>query len=300
MTFESKQLAVAASALGDDPRLVPALARALGFSGLQFDAWSGGFSITELSGSGRREFLRLLSAQNLKLVGLGVDLGNKGFGLGADVDRLLDRLDTALDSAAGLEARLVCVEAGPLPAPPRLNTPKPKISPDAAGLLILPTMTSADPTPRPPAPPVDPAIYSPIDSALAELGRRADRYGVMMAFRSELSSYAAIERALAAAGCPWFGVDLDPAAVLKDEWDLDELFSRLGSQIRHVRRRDAVAGFDRRTKPAVIGSGSTDWNALMADLAAVDYRGWLTIDPTDLTDRRAAAEVGIKRLALCL
>jgi sugar phosphate isomerase/epimerase len=118
---------------------------------------------------------------------------------------------------------------------------------------------------------------------------------VTLALRSDLATFAAIERALAAAACPMFGVDLDPAAILRDAWDLDELFSRLGTVVRHVRARDAVASHG-RTRPAVIGQGSTNWGELFAALDAAGYRGWMTIDSLELSDRAAAAEAGLAHL----
>jgi len=77
---------------------------------------------------------------------------------------------------------------------------------------------------------------------------------------------------------------------------VDEIFSRLGKLIRHVRARDAVLGADKRTKPAPIGQGSTDWPALLARLDAAGYSGWLTIDPIDLPDRSGAALAAQKNL----
>jgi len=94
------------------------------------------------------------------------------------------------------------------------------------------------------------------------------------------------------ADCQWFGVDLDPAAVMEDEWPMDEVLSRLGPLLRHVRGRDATAGADRRTKPAAVGRGDVAWPALLADLDAAGYGGWLTIDPIELADRRAGAVAG--------
>jgi len=299
MNLEKIKIGVAASAFGDDLRDAPRRARTLGFDGLQYDAYSPSLNIPELSGSGRREFLRLLSSQDRQLVGLRFDVGSKGFGPGADVDRALDRLEKVMESAAAMGSPLICVDAGPLPAPQRQIIPKPKVTQEMAGFLLLPT-TPKEQEIAPPPPPLtetELAIISRTDSALAELGQRADRYSVILAFRSDLTSFAALERALRAVHCPWFGLDLDPAAVLRDEWDMAEVLSRLGDSIRHVRGRDATAGADRRAKPAIIGSGSTDWPALLADLDAAGYHGWLTIDPVELTDRIGAAEVGRKRLA---
>jgi sugar phosphate isomerase/epimerase len=165
-------------------------------------------------------------------------------------------------------------------------------------LILLPDSVGspkpAEATPAPPPP--DPAFVSQVDGALAELGRRADRYNVVVAFRSELSGFAALERALRAAACPWFGVDLDPVAVLRDEWEADEILSRLGNVVRHVRGRDAIGGAGGRTRAAVVGQGNTEWGQLLADLDSAGYGGWVTVDPVDLTDRARAAEAGLKHL----
>lgn len=262
-----------------------------------FDAQSAGFDFTELSVSGLREVMRLFSSQSLQLAGLNVDLGAKGFGLGADVDRQIARLNRVMRTARDAGTPLVCVQAGPLPNPPATDVPpKPKVTPEEAGLILLPTTQAAEPPPTPPAPPSDPAMVSQVEGALVELGGRADRLGVMVAFRSELSSCAALAHVLKRVGCPWFGVDFDPAAAVHDEWNFDEILSRLGELIRHVRGRDAVAGQGGRSKPAVVGRGQVPWSALLADLDAAGYRGWLTLDPTDLPDRPAAARIGLKHL----
>jgi sugar phosphate isomerase/epimerase len=119
----------------------------------------------------------------------------------------------------------------------------------------------------------------------------------MVAFRSDLSSFAALDRALRRADCPWFGVDLDPVAVLRDAWDVDEVFSRLGGQVRHVLGRDATRGADRRTKPAVVGKGGTDWPKLLSNLDEAGYSGWITVAPIELTDRQSGATQAREHLA---
>jgi sugar phosphate isomerase/epimerase len=251
-------------------------------------------SIPELSQTGRREFRHVLAAQEIELVGLQGDLGAKGLGPGADIDRVLHRIDGAMEAAAGLTAPLVCVDLGPLAEPPQATKPKPAITPEQAGLLILPTASTApEPTPAP-ALPVDQALMDSVAAALAELGRRADRYSVALAFRTSLSSFAALENAILSARCPWFCVDLDTSGMLADAWDADEIFSRLGPLIRHVRARDAVRGSDRRTKPALIGQGNVDWSAMISRLDHAGFQGWITIDPTGLPDGIRAASAGLK------
>ena len=288
--------AAVASALGSDPRGVALAARQVGFDGLLFDAFGPPIDLAGLSGSGRREFRHVLSAQDRQLVGVRVDLGVKGFGPGADVDRLLSQFKTVMEAATALVAPLIVAEIGPLPEPPADAPPRPVVTPEQAGRILLPSF--AEPAAAPPPVPLDPVFAAAVDTALAELGAMADRFSVIVAMRSELSSLAALDRSLRAARCPWFGVDLDPVSILRDAWDVDQTFSRLGHHVRHVRGRDAVAGADRRTKPAPIGRGDTKWDHLLADLDGADYQGWVTLDPSDLPDRTAAAGSGLKYLRL--
>lgn len=296
MALEGIRFGVFAAAIGADARALARTSRELGFAGLQFDAISAAIDLTELSGSGRREFLRLLSSQDQQLVGLRTDVGPKGFGPGSDIDRVLARLEKVMETAAGLASPLVSVELGSLPAATRTVEPRPAVTALEAGLILLPESATQPPPPPPPAPPADPNFVSQVASALAELGRRADRYSVVLALRSELSSFASLEQALRQADCPWFGVDLDPVSLLRDEWDTDELFTRLGPLVRHVRCRDAVVGADRRTKAAVVGQGSVPWEALLANLDETGYQGWATLDSSDVTDRAGAARAGLKYL----
>jgi sugar phosphate isomerase/epimerase len=137
---------------------------------------------------------------------------------------------------------------------------------------------------------------SQVNAALDELGRHADRYSCMIAFRSELASLASLKQVVTSVNCPWFGIDLDPVAVARDRWDLDETFSQLGPLVRHVRGRDAIVGAENRTKPAVIGRGNVDWQQLLGNLHESNYRGWIAIDPLELSDRTAGAEAGVAYL----
>jgi sugar phosphate isomerase/epimerase len=301
MTEPSQRFAVTASTFSTDAREAVLRCRQAGFAGLLFDAYSPSLNITELSVTGRREFRHILFAQDRQLVGLRVDLGSKGFGPGADVDRLLSQLDNVMEAAAGLTAPLLCVEIGRLPEPPKAVAPPSRITPQEAGLILIPSFdtASAEPTQPPPAPTAaELSFAAQVDAAMTELGILADRYNVTVAINSDLSSFAALQRTLDAARCPWFGVNLDPVSILRDSWDLDQVFVQLGPLVHHVRGRDAVAGADKRTKAASIGRGDTPWDHLLANLEAADFHGWITLDPGDLPDRPAAAVSGLKYLRL--
>src|SRR5207249_11402677 len=113
-----------------------------------------------------------------------------------------------------------------------------------------------------------------------------------------LSSFAALERAIRAAACPWFGVDLDPAGIVQDEWLADEVFARLGGLIRHVRGRDAIKGSGQRTQPAIVGEGNVDWSEMGQLLDDAGYQGWVTLDPMEVADRAAGIARGLKRLRM--
>jgi sugar phosphate isomerase/epimerase len=294
------KLAVVAAALSNDARQAPRVARTLGFDGLLFDAYGPVLSLPDLSQSGRREFRHVLAAESRGLVGLRADLGPKGLTIGVDVDRVLSLLTRAMEAAAGLQSALLCCDLGPLPVPPAEPKPVRRATQDMAGLILLPNSVE-EPSPAPAAAPAtmsaaDQALAAQVDAVLIELGARADRFGVTVAFRSDLSPLSALERALRAAACPWFGVELDPVAILRDEWPLDELFSRLGLLIRHVRGRDATRGAGGRTSPAVVGAGSVQWDELLSNLDAAGFHSWITIDPMELPDRVGAAAAGLKVL----
>ncbi|HTL28911.1 MAG TPA: sugar phosphate isomerase/epimerase [Tepidisphaeraceae bacterium] len=294
------KLAVVASALSSDPRTAPRIARESGFSGLVLNAFSANLNFPDLSATGRREIRHLLSADEQQLVALQVPLGPKGLGTEADVDQILSRFRKVIEAARDLGALCVCVDLGPLPPPEQSRKPKPPVSPQQAGLIILPPSMgevegaeSPEPTPLSQA---DRAFLEHVDTAMAELCSLADRTSMTIACSSSLASFASLERTLLATRCPWIGVDLDPVAILRDEQDVDEIFSNLGGLIRHVRGRDATKGADRRTVPAVIGRGSTNWEQFLNHLDGAGYHGWITIDPMELQDRQSAAIAGLKKV----
>jgi sugar phosphate isomerase/epimerase len=220
-------------------------------------------------------------------------------GPGADLDHVLARMSMILDTCAGLAAPLLCVDVGELPEPPRVAPPVPtkSITAQMAGLILIPEMSAPAPVqPTPAESPAAAAHRSQIVSGLIELGRLADRFGVTVAMRTELASYAALESVLREAACPWFGIDLDPPAILQDRWPWDEIASRLGPMIRHLRGRDAVKGSDHRTRSTRLGKGDVDWPRILGDLESGGYSGWITIDPLDLADRKAGASEAVEFL----
>src|SRR4051794_15814428 len=113
------KIGIVAAALSNDPRQAISHSRKLGFEGLVFDAYSPHLSLPELSQSGRREFKQVLSSQDQQLVALRADLEGKGFSPSTDIERMIARVDRAMEAAVGMASPLVCVDLGPLPEPAR-------------------------------------------------------------------------------------------------------------------------------------------------------------------------------------
>lgn len=297
MPAARKPISVIASHLDADFRQSCQLARQIGCDALQLDAASTMLDVCSLSGSGRREIRQILASQALMLASLRVDLGRQGLGPGADIDALLHRMRKVMEAATGLGTAIVCVEIGPLPPSPKsADAAPPPISPDQAGLILIPSLAKPAPSatnlreiPRQ----VDPTFIASVDGALAELGTLADRIGVTLAFRSELSDFAAIERALHTAACPWFGVDLDPVSLLSDVWTMPETLDHLAGNIRHIRVRDGLRGTQGRVKPTPIGHGDVNWRQLLSLLDEASFPGPLAIDCSEFPDRISTAKAAI-------
>lgn len=293
------QLATVARVFGDDLRQAATAARGAGFQGLQLDAITRALDLTALSGTGFRELRHVLSAQAQQPVALRAETGADGLGPKADVDRVLDRADGVLRAAAAMNVPVVCLDLGRLPPAPKIVKPKKPVTSAMAGFLILPEPV-AEEEPDAPAPKVDPALIAHWQRAMGALGEIADRYGVVLALASTQSSLASLDALIRASPCPWFGVDFDPSALLRDEWTADALFDAMGPLIRHVRARDAVAGEGNRTKPAMLGRGDVPWRTVLELLDAAGYHAAVTIDSTELPDPPAAAVGGLKQLRAVL
>lgn len=294
----ARKFSVLASALSGDAREAMSRSREMGFGGLVFDAHSGSLDLPALSTTGRREFGYLLKASGQTLVAVRADIGPKGFGPGADIDRLLAGLDRILQVARDLNAGAVTIDLGPLPEPDEPVKPKPTISPEQAGVILIPSSS----TPEPPPPPVatrapDRAFATQVDGALRALCEIAERYQIMIAAASSLASFASIDRAVRATACPWLGINLDPVAMLQDRWSIDEIFSRRGDSIIHVLARDAIRGDAGRIRSMPVGEGNVKWPELSGALDAADYRGWITFDPSELSDPATALRTGLARLS---
>lgn len=294
----SRHLGIFSAALSPDLRESIHLARTLGFDALQVPVLSSAVSLPALSRSGQREISHLLSSHNLQLSSLVTSTGRQGLSPTSDTDRVLAHLEQSLKSAADLRVSCLCVDLGPLPPPPPEEKPASKpIDPLALGALILPTSAPTSTPASSASIPRDERFESHLDAALLALGQLADRYSVVVAFRSELGSLASLHRALMTARCPLFALDVDPVALLQEKaangWDVERTLTSFAGRIGHLRVRDALLGTGGRTQPAMLGQGDARLGELAALLDQASFSGPITLDPTDLPPQhRSPAALG--------
>lgn len=287
MNRHEMRIAVRAASLGDDLRILAPIAQRWGFSGLQLELKLGDLDLAELSATGQREVKGIVARHELELASVRVAFAHDGLAQG-DVGKILWLAERAMKAAAGVGAKMICLDIGRLPAVKPERKPKP-IMPLQAGLILIPEPKDSIEAAEEPVDASELARWGVAESALREVGVMAERYSLIIAHSSELSSFASLQRAIAQAACPWFGVDLDPVSVLRDRWDLEHVLDAVGALVRHVRGRDAITGSDKRTQPAAMGRGSTNWKEMLVLLSEGGYGGWITVDTMDLQDRAGEA-----------
>jgi sugar phosphate isomerase/epimerase len=294
MQIDGIQTSVVASALGDDLRQIPLACRQIGYDGVLLDCLVGPVNLLDLSGSAQREIRHLFAREERQIAGLQMELSGRGFEIHTDADRQLDQIERVLKAARDLMVPTVCLDLGRLPEPPRER----KISPPvvkAHSLIIIPE--TVENIPENAVDEADPSAAIWVKNIAVELARRSDRYGVVLAMRVGLSSIRSVEAFIAQADCPWFGIDLDTVAALRDRREVSSVLSSGGQRMRHIRLRDAFRGTDGRTRPAMPGEGEVDMSGLFGLLHEGGWKGWISIDPTDLPDRSTAVSRGMEILS---
>ncbi len=289
-------LSTYAGLLESDIRAALSAAARLGLQGIVLDSQTGGVNLLDLSASGCRELRHGIASNRLQLVGLRATLPRDGL-LGADPQKSMDAIRRSLETARNLETPLLLVDLQRLPNPVATDVPRLRATPEMAGGLLLPDQATIDAVATSNAAPSgDEREISLVDAAMRQIGGLADRIGVDLAFSASLSTMSALHRALSAAGCGHFWMDLDPVAVLGDAWTFEAVLDRTSNLTAHVRLRDAQLGADRRTVPATLGDGAVNLKRLMTLLREADFNGYCSIDVTHVQDRIRALHGAIRLL----
>lgn len=257
-------------------------AKEVGADGVQVYAVKGEVSPEGMDAAGRKEFRKLCRSLKLEISALCGDLGGHGFARPAENIAKVERSKRIVDLAADLGTAVITTHIGVVPA-------------DAAS-----------------------PVYRAQMAACRELGDYAEKKGITFAIETGPEPAAVLRRFLDDVGSPGIGVNLDPANLVMVVADDPAAAVRvLGPRIVHTHAKDgrqlqpcdpaqvygafADGGFAALEKrmgklfeELPLGEGGVDWDAYLAALRAIGYKGYLTVerevgqDPT--ADIRKAVE----------
>ncbi len=129
---------------------------------------------------------------------------------------------------------------------------------------------------------------------LADLGRYGDRIGCVLALEIGLDAPEAVQAYLESFDVGSLKVNFDPANLLVNGFDPVKGVLPLHRLIAHVHARDArKSTVNRGATEVALGAGDIDWLALFGSLAAIEYRGWLTIKRENSENRLEEMEKAV-------
>jgi sugar phosphate isomerase/epimerase len=166
----------------------------------------------------------------------------RGFGNPVDLQRRIDATVEAMRMASRMEARVLVLATGPLPA-------------------------------------ADVSERAMLVDALASLAASGGRLGVQLAAHCPEEPPEELAALLAALPAGLIGADLSPADVIHHGRSPRAYVGGLGSQIIHVFANDAVRGTAGAGAIDVeLGRGAADVPELLGALEEFEYRGWITVE----------------------
>ncbi len=237
------KLALDLATLPQPPVTALQTAAELGVEGVVLDA-RGDFAPARLSQTGLRQLRKLLEDSRLKAAAIRFRT-RRGYADPSDLDARIEATQQALRMAYAVGATVVLNHVGRVPA-------------------------------------AESSEWNTLREVLSDLGRFGQRVGAFLAAETGPDTPADLARLLAALPTAALGVDLDPGALVLGGHSPEEAVAALGSSILHVQLTDA-----RRDSPwqpgrfVPLGQGTVDLSAVLGALESYDYRGWLTIRPTD-------------------
>lgn len=234
-------------------------ARDLGVDGVQFDLRNEVVAAA-LTESGRKQMLHRVSELGLTISGASFPL-TRPLTDPIEIDRSVTELKDALTFAYALKAKTLCCKVGRIPED---RTAKPR-------RLLL--------------------------EVLNDLAAHSNRVGTVLCLTPTNDSAEDLLALTSEVTAGPIGIDFDPAHFALTGRSSTEALRTLHAATMHVQLRDGFRGFDGGGQEAAVGSGVIDWMELLAVLAEIDYRGWLTAVRNQGDDRandiaRAISYVG--------
>ena len=239
-------------------------AREVGADGIQVYVVEGDMRAENLTATQRREFRALVNGCGLEISALCGDLGGHGFQLPAENPVKISRSKAIVNLAVDLGSKVITTHIGVVPD---------------------------DPT--------DPVFRNQL-LVCREIGQYAYDHGVAFAIETGPEPATVLARLLDEVACPGMGVNLDPAnLVMVVNDDPVKAVHTLAKYIKHTHAKDGV-----QLKPCdpvqvynsfaeggieglnigelfnelPLGQGKVDWDAYLAALSQIGFKGYLTIE----------------------
>lgn len=219
-----------------------AKAKSIGASGIQVYTTEGDMAPENLTPAKRRELLRLIQDNGLKVSALCGDFGH-GFGDPEKNPALIERSKRVLDLAGDLETNVVTTHIGTVPDDPGAEQ------------------------------------YKIMQDACAQLSRYADAQQAHFAMETGPEPATVLKGFLDTLGSRGVAVNLDPAnLVMVAGDDPVQAVYTLRDYIVHTHAKDGIKLSSTDYLETPLGEGGVDYPRYLAALDDIGYRGFLTIE----------------------
>jgi len=223
------------------------LAGEMGAEGVQLDARDE-LRPTDLTETGRRQFLHRLSERGLRVASLTFPL-RRPLSDEVHLDARMAALRQAMQFAFDLGAQVLTTRIGPIPA-------------DAES-----------------------THYQLLRELLNDLARHGNHIGTTLTISPVGDSPESLLKLLDSVKSGPIGIDFDPAAFVIGKHSPAQALRDLYSFVAHFQARDGLREFDGGGQEVALGRGEVDWVELLPLLDEISYRGWTTIVRTQGDDK---------------
>ena len=212
----------------------------LGVSGVQLDA-RGELRATELSETGRRQFLHQLDERNLRVSSLYFPT-RRAFYDPDQLDARTAATRSAMDFAFQLKAEVVCIRLGRIP----VDSESPE--------------------------------YTTLCQVLEDLARYSNHVGSTLAITPTNDAPETIDELLSKIDSGPIGINFDPACFAMSDINACQAYRTLHSKVLHFTIRDGLKDIDGSGLEVPVGRGDVDWDETIALIEESEYRGTMTIE----------------------
>ena len=212
----------------------------LGVSGVQFDARSE-LRASELSETGRRQFLHQIDERNLRVSSLYFPT-RRAFYDPDQLDARTAATKSAMEFAFQLKADVVCIRLGRIPVDSESDD------------------------------------YVTLCQVLDDLARHSNHVGSTLAITPTNDAPETIEGLLSKIDSGPIGVNFDPASFAMSDLNACEAYRLLHSRVIQFTVRDGLKDIDGSGLEVPVGRGEVDWDETIALIEESEYRSTMNIE----------------------